>query len=93
VPTPKRRSRIASFRISDEEYESFKAVSSERGARNVSEYIRSVALQTDGASQQDSSMLESLSDAVAALDRSIRRLNAITDKLEKKPGSSSGEES
>ena len=80
----KRRSRIVSFRLSDEEYDCLKSVSATRGARSVSEYTRSVACQSDDNSSKLDSMLRNLNDAVAALDRSIDRLNEIVEKPERR---------
>jgi hypothetical protein len=83
VSIQKRRSRIVSFRLSDAEYDLLKNVSATHGARSVSEYTRSFC-QSDEDSSKMEIMLKNLNDAIAALDRSIQRLNEIVEKPEKK---------
>jgi hypothetical protein len=43
----RRRSRIVSFRLSQEEYDSLKSISCTRGANSVSEYTRLAAFHSD----------------------------------------------
>jgi len=82
-----KRSRTVSFRLSDEEYQALKNVSTLRGARSVSEFTRSVACNAhvDGAgnstekeSNKIDSHLRALYDRMNALDHSIR---VLTDEL------------
>ncbi len=47
IPDRRRRSRIVSFRLSQEEYDSLKDISTTNGANNVSEYTRSAAFNAD----------------------------------------------
>jgi hypothetical protein len=49
----RRRSRIVSFRLSEDEYESLKSISSTRGANSVSEYTRSAAFSADAEANGD----------------------------------------
>ena len=85
----KKRSRTVSFRLSDEEYQALKNVSSSSGARSVSEFTRSVACNThqdgngngNGAEKELDKIdgqLRVLYDRMNALDRSIQTL---TDEL------------
>ena len=71
----KRRSRIVSFRLAPEEYDSLRNLSVSNGARSVSEFTRSAAFQTAPEGTADTakldSMLASLNDLVEALDRRI----------------------
>jgi hypothetical protein len=86
VPIQKRRSRIVSFRLSDEEYDSLKSVTASRGARSVSEFTRSVAcnMSTDGnGAEKIEDSLRTLNDRMQALDR---RLQMLTEVLEEKNG-------
>jgi len=79
----KRRSRIVSFRLSDEEYKSLKSVSAQRGARSVSEFTRSVAFGNSDAENHDKNgnleesigdTMRMLRDRMEALDSRIRAL-------------------
>jgi len=73
----KRRSRIVSFRLSQEEYESLKAISATRGARSVSEFTRSVACSNAVPSASDSEAIEE------ALRRINEKVDTINDELRK----------
>lgn len=76
----KRRSRIVSFRLSDEEYNSLKDISESHGARNVSEFTRSVTFQTEGVSNAEK---EDLGLAVTKLIDAVKMLNLSTQELTK----------
>ncbi len=75
----KRRSKIVSFRLSDEEYNSLKSVSATRGARSVSEFTRSVACNTnvDGQDRIEET-LRALNERMQNLDHKIQ---VLTDAL------------
>jgi hypothetical protein len=79
-----RRSRIISFRLSPEEYESLQSLSQSNGARSISEFTRSVACKTasNGEAAKIDSTLENIKNAIAALDRHVERLNKILEKKE-----------
>lgn len=86
----KKRSRTVSFRLSDEEYQALKNVSTMRGARSVSEFTRSVACSThtdgdgNGAEKESTKIddnLRVLYDRMNALDHSIQ---ILTDELKEK---------
>ena len=83
MPLLKRRSRIVSFRLSDEEYDSLKNVSATSGARSVSEFTRSVAFSTSGPERIEDT-LRILSERMKAIDR---RLEALTEALKIAPDS------
>jgi hypothetical protein len=72
VPMLKRRSRIVSFRCSPEEYDSLKSLSLSNGARSVSEFTRSVAVQSDS--------LSNLNEVIDKLDKKVQRLTEILEK-------------
>lgn len=87
----KRRSRIVSFRLSDEEYDSLKSVSVSRGARSVSEFTRSVACNSaEDGSEALERTLRAISEHVEAIDRKLQTLteallsrnNAIAGRLD-----------
>lgn len=67
--TIKRRSRIVSFRLSDEEYNSLKTVTESRGARSVSEFTRSMACNIDASKNG-----ETIEDALRTLNANIAEL-------------------
>ncbi len=72
MPVLKRRSRIVSFRLSPEEYDSLKTLSMSNGARSVSEFTRSVAFQNDS--------LSNLNEMIEKLDQKVQRLTKIKEK-------------
>ena len=85
----KRRSRIVSFRLSDEEYDSLKNVSATRGARSVSEFTRSVACNTNGDEPEKlERTLRVLNERMESLDK---RLRVLAEALEKKAAEESTE--
>jgi hypothetical protein len=93
----KRRSRIVSFRLSDEEYNSLKNVSATCGARSVSEFTRSVACRNNAAENHDQNnrleesigeILRMLADRMEALDS---RIQTLTDRIKNKNTSDAAE--
>jgi hypothetical protein len=74
----KRRSRIVSFRLSDEEYDSLRTVSSTRGARSVSEFTRSVACGV-GEDRKIEETLRLLNEHMQLIEV---RLKTITETLQ-----------
>ena len=74
----KRRSRIVSFRLSDEEYNALKIISATRGARSVSEFTRSVACNMNEREQVTiEERLRILNDQMEMLDRMIQSLAEV----------------
>jgi HPt (histidine-containing phosphotransfer) domain-containing protein len=82
----KRRSRIVSFRLSDEEYKSLKSVSASCGARSVSEFTRSVACHVNAGGNGDAA--ERLEDSLRTLNEKMemldRRIQTLADELRDK---------
>jgi len=83
----KRRSRIISFRLSPEEYESLKKHSRSNGSRSISEFTRSVACQSatqnNGAEAEKlDSALENLNNAIDVLGRHVHNLSRILEAPE-----------
>ncbi len=74
----KRRSRIVSFRLSDEEYNSLKNVSATRGARSVSEFTRSVACGKNEAEMKMEEVLDIMNRRMQSIDQ---QLQAIIEAL------------
>ncbi len=68
----KLRSRIVSFRCSQEEYDSLKTLSQSKGARSISEFTRTVTVQNDPQTN--------LSDVV---ERLAEKVQLIAEFLEK----------
>ena len=80
----KRRSRIISFRLSPEEYESLKNLSKSNGSRSISEFTRSVACQPDSGGTKTvnnklDGTLENLNKVVTELDHQVQQLTRILD--------------
>jgi hypothetical protein len=78
----KRRSKIVSFRLSDEEYKSLKNVTESRGARSVSEFTRSVACNME--SEEPEKLGDSLRVLNARMEALVHRIDALTGALEEK---------
>jgi uncharacterized protein (DUF1778 family) len=83
----KRRSRIISFRLSPEEYESLKKHSKSNGSRSISEFTRSVACRSADANKSADSekldnALESLNSAIDTLGRHVHHLSRILEESE-----------
>jgi hypothetical protein len=73
-----KRSRIVSFRLSDEEYDSLKTISTNRGARSVSEFTRSVACNNAGGDERIEEMLRTMNQRMQEIDQ---QLHALIDVL------------
>ena len=80
----KKRSRIVSFRLSDEEYDSLKNVTVSRGARSVSEFTRSVACNMEEEGNGQEKLGESLRTLNARMEALVHRIETLTDTLESK---------
>ncbi len=84
MPINKRRSRIVSFRLSQEEYDSLKSVSATRGARSVSDFTRSVAFQHNDKNNEAMDTIEEtlrlLKDKMDTIDREIKKLSKAYDE-------------
>jgi len=85
----KKRSRIVSFRLSQEEYEALKALSESNGARSISEFTRSAACRPlsgntapDGVEKLDNA-LDNLNNAVATLSQHVQSIGQILDTSDK----------
>lgn len=83
---PMRRSRMISFRLSEEEYEALKGSCSQNGARSVSDLARSAMHQFLGngrlprPDRSFESELERLNGRIAMLDRAVERLAQIVSE-------------
>ena len=95
-----KRSRIVSFRLSDEEYESLKSTSVSRGARSVSDFTRSVACNIKEV--DDINNLGKIDDTLSILNEKIdkigRNLRTLEEEMKAKAlddfsDSDNGEES
>ncbi len=69
----KRRSRIVSFRLSDEEYHSMMETCISQGARSLSDYARMAACRQIGNTRMELEF-ELLRGRVEELDKLVRRL-------------------
>ena len=79
MPVLKRRSRIVSFRLSQEEYDALKDTCIAQGARSISDFARSAAchLARNGNGSPDEALqaaVRTLQARVEELDREVKRL-------------------
>jgi hypothetical protein len=79
----KQRSRLVNFRLTDEEYETFKWGCSLTGARNMSDFARSVVLQhINGHSNGNGNgQTPPVHHKLQSLDRRVEELEASLKKL------------
>jgi hypothetical protein len=81
--TIKRRSKIVSFRLSDDEYNSLKTVTESRGARSVSEFTRAMACNVEGGKNGET-IEEALRTLNANMAELIEKMNALTGSNDEK---------
>jgi hypothetical protein len=89
----KKRSRIVSFRLSDEEYDSLKNVTVSRGARSVSEFTRSVACTKDSGDGEPEKIGDSLRTLNERMEALVRRIDTLAGALAKENNTDSTEDS
>ena len=91
----KTRTRLVSFRLSEEEYQRLKYVCSQKGARSISDGARALLCQIRGFSDELSSDSNAgirsghLIDSLERLNTGINRLTDLVEKLKDYPQSSS----
>ena len=69
----KRKSRMISFRLSEEEYQYLRTVSESKGARSVSDYARDTLFQTNQVGRQRPPELQARMDKLASMLDSLNR--------------------
>lgn len=77
-----RRTRIISFRVSEEEYEHLKSLCITRQARSVSDFARAVTLGESEGSGSDREMQDALTDIhrrLAVIDLELGRLARLAE--------------
>ena len=78
MPVLKRRSRIVSFRLSQEEYDALKDTCLAEGARSISDFARSAACRLarngNGSDETLQAAVLTLQERVEELDRELKRL-------------------
>jgi hypothetical protein len=70
MPVLKPRNRVVVFRLTQDEYQELKAVSSVRGARNISDFARSELLHSIGHG------------GLSAVDRKLLNLESVLQRVE-----------
>ena len=81
----KKRSRVVSFRLSQEEYEALKILSESYGARSISEFTRLAACQSGSVnivsaeSEKLDNALENLNNAIGTLSQHVQSIGQILD--------------
>ena len=78
-----------SFRLSDEEYNSLKNVTSSRGARSVSEFTRSVACNTGADENGSENLGDSLRTLNARMEALVHKIETLTEAIEDKNATNS----
>jgi len=87
----KTRTRLVSFRLSEEEYQRLKYVCSQKGARSISDGARALLCQIRGFSDDLSNdggaalKSEHLIDSLERLNSGINRLTDLVEKLKEQP--------
>jgi len=87
----KTRTRLVSFRLSEEEYQRLKYVCSQKGARSISDGARALLCQirglSDDLSPDGSPTIKSghLIDSLERLNSGINRLTDLVEKLKERP--------
>lgn len=80
----KRRSRMVSFRLSEEEYEGLKRICMDVGARSLSDVARDAVHRLLGSNAVPNRDLESqlmlLNGRMDALDHEVKRLSRLIDQ-------------
>ena len=82
MPTFKKRNRIISFRVSDEEFEILLQVSEAQGAHSISDYARLAACRAiaeSGAGATLAVQVEALESRVQQLSSQVERLSQLFD--------------
>jgi hypothetical protein len=78
----KQRSRLVNFRLTDDEYEAFKWGCSLTGARNMSDFARSVVLQhISGNHNGHTGLTAPVQQKIQSLDRRMEALEATLREL------------
>jgi len=72
MPVLKRRSKMVSFRLSEQEYEAMMAGCLNEGSRSLSDFARSAACERAMGARDP--MIQTLKDRVEELDRKLRDL-------------------
>ncbi len=76
----KRRSRMVSIRLSDQEYERLRSACVEAGARSVSDVARDALRVVLGRENPVETELITLHDRMNQLDREVKRLAQIVER-------------
>jgi hypothetical protein len=87
MPYLRRKTRMVSFRVSEDQYESLRTNSLKEGSASVSDYARAVLFRLmDGGSNLPShplhARLDQLGGNVEALDRDVRHLLKVIEPKE-----------
>jgi hypothetical protein len=78
----KRRSRLLSFRVTQEEFDDLRAACLAKGARNVSDFARTALLQSCSTTERRLTELE------AAIERNTQMMQALLIAPSRKGGDS-----
>jgi len=79
----KRRTRVVSFRLSEEEHEELIGYCARQGVRSLSDFARLATLiqfESRNISQQPDTALQQIYRRLAALDREVERLARVVDE-------------
>jgi hypothetical protein len=81
----KPKTRMISFRLSEDEYECLRQTSQSRGARSVSDYARvtlcRVVAGNPGAAESPDTRIEQINQKMGELDHEVQRLAKVVEGL------------
>jgi len=75
------RNRLVNFRVTDEEFRRLKTASSLKNARCLSDFARSVILETASACESAPESTDALADRLQAFDRRLARLESRMSRI------------
>jgi len=81
MPVLKRRNRVVVFRLTQDEYEDLKAVTSIRGARNISDFARSELLTSIEQERRPDVRLSDVDKKLTSLESKIHRMSQLLEGM------------
>ena len=81
MPVLKRRNRVVVFRLTQDEYEDLKAVTSIRGARNISDFARSELLTSIEQERRPDVRLSDADKKLTSLESKIHRMSQLLEGM------------
>ncbi len=73
-----KRTRIVSFRVSDDEYRKLQKLSRQKGAHSISDYARQLACVADGQHHQLPALAAQVTDLYTRIDQILTEIKNLT---------------